>query len=92
MIYMALFGATLQVCRIVTVTLWTGIGFHLTFLELSRYLVGPQHAVVSLHDTAPIALLAYPVLFVFAGLGLLGWAWTTRRSRSAGALPVPVRG
>lgn len=77
------FGLVLQLCRIVTGSLWTGIGFHLAWLELSRYVVAPQvEPLVRIKDVAP-GTGEILVLFVGAILGgslvLVVWSWLRGR-------------
>jgi membrane protease YdiL (CAAX protease family) len=48
------FGIVLQLCRIVSGSLWTGIGFHPAWLEISRYVVAPWAApLVRIEDPVP---------------------------------------
>lgn len=85
-ILLAGFGFVLQLCRIVTGSLWTGIGFHLAWLELSRYVVAPRaEPLVRIEDVAP-GTSEFLVLFLGAIIGssLLLIAWPRLRKRRIG--------
>lgn len=80
------FGFVLQLCRIVTGSLWTNIGFHLAWLELSRYVVAPRtEPLVRIEDVAP-GTSEVLVLFLGAIVGgsLLLLVWPRLRGRRVG--------
>lgn len=65
------FGIVLQLCRIVTGSLWTGIAFHLAWLEISRYVVAPRAASLVRIEDPVSGTGELLVLFVGAILGSL---------------------
>jgi uncharacterized protein len=82
-ILLAGFGLVLQVLRVVTGSLWSSIGFHLTWLSLGPYVVGPgEGALVQVEDVVP---LARDVVIFFLGpvvvgsLVLLAWPYLRKR-------------
>jgi uncharacterized protein len=80
------FAIVLQLCRIVTGSLWTGIGFHLAWLEISRYIVAPRATpLVRIEDPVP-GTGELLVLFVGAILGscLVLVLWSRLRKRPVG--------
>lgn len=82
-ILLAGFGLVLQLCRIVTGSLWTSIGFHLAWLELSRYVVVPRaEPLVRIEDVTP-GTSEILVLFLGAIVGsillLIVWPWLRGR-------------
>ena len=49
------FGLVLQLCRLVTGSLWTSIGFHLGFLALNPNIIGPnEQALIQVAETVPL--------------------------------------
>lgn len=64
------FGLVLQLCRLVTGSLWASIGFHLTFLTLNPSIIGPgEDALVQVSETVP---LAHEFLVFFLGPIVIG--------------------
>jgi len=80
------FGVVLQLCRIVTGSLWTGIGFHLAWLEISRYVVVPRAAPLVRIEDPVSGTGELLVLFVGAILGscLVLVFWPRLRKRPVG--------
>jgi membrane protease YdiL (CAAX protease family) len=80
LITLLIFGTFLQYLRVLTGTIWAGIGFHLAFLLANR-IVGPRptHLIRFTEVTAPGPLLG--VVIGSAALivaGLLAWPWIRR--------------
>jgi membrane protease YdiL (CAAX protease family) len=85
LVMMACFGAFVQYLRILTGTVWTGIGFHLHFVFLNRIVSPREGALINLSDLTtegPMQVtLLITVLLVLAALVLspryfkrsLGW-------------------
>lgn len=86
-IVMSLFGVVFLTARLVTDSLWTSIGAHLTALTIQRITVagGGFDTGVSVEVTTPDALLLVPVYLVLAGgmFALLG-RMRTRRLATVG--------
>lgn len=86
---LVVFGAVLQLCRLVTGSLWFSMGFHLGYLQLARYGVGvPEQPAydadvppaVRLDYSSPWAPLVFPgFLLVTLVLLVVGPALVRRR-------------
>lgn len=80
-VYLAIFGSAVQLCRIATGAIWTGVGVHVAQLEISRYLIGGAGGGVVVHFSAasPYTTVVYPAFFVLVALSVLLWTRLRRR-------------
>jgi membrane protease YdiL (CAAX protease family) len=79
---LSIFGAFLQYLRILTGTIWAGIGFHLVFLLANR-IVGPRptQMIRFVEVTSPAPLLTVVIgSLVLILVGLVAWPWIRRRA------------
>ncbi|WP_208588715.1 CPBP family intramembrane glutamic endopeptidase [Gracilibacillus suaedae] len=65
-----LFGICLQLLRLWTGSLWTAIGFHLAYLEITRFVVNNNYgpSILSYHESFP----GLGVLFISLGMIVVG--------------------
>lgn len=67
------FGICLQLLRLWSGSLWTSIGFHLTYLEFMRFAISPHQygvpPIVTIHESAPgLGILISMVMIVIGGI------------------------
>jgi membrane protease YdiL (CAAX protease family) len=71
-ITLIIFGIVLQLCRIVSRNLWMNIGFHLTFLMNSRFLVSDKsHSFIQvqfIHELSIVLIYLGPCIFMITVL------------------------
>lgn len=81
LITMAFFGAFTVYLRVLSGTIWTGIGFHLAFLQMSRIFGMNESAVIRLSDvtsdTPMQIVLIVSLLLIF--IGLIAYPFITKR-------------
>lgn len=67
------FGICLQLLRLWTGSLWTSIGFHLTYLEIMRFAISPHQygvpPIITYHESVPgIGLLISICMMIIGGI------------------------
>ncbi|WP_229717027.1 CPBP family intramembrane glutamic endopeptidase [Paenibacillus aceti] len=87
------FGICLQLLRLWTSSLWASIGFHLTYLEMMRFVVSSNQegkpAIINFHESTPeyFALLSVTMIIIgsiLVSLVILGAKHFIRRNQRVG--------
>lgn len=81
LITLAIFGSFVQYLRILTRSIWTGVGFHFAFVLLDR-VIGPRPTdLIQFSDiVAPSAMQIMTIaILVLLLVGLLAWPWIAGR-------------